>query len=345
MKHKLGALVLDGPRLIRCLATCNGWCRMRNRYDQFGKAPVGIGMRCEWIYSRTLHICDMFPVTGRWLLQRALRQWPVGLDKRAAPIRDGKPCVSFIIGHRGLDRLPHLLMTLRSIHQQQNLAVECIVVEQDSTPSIQNRLPDWVRYLHAPLHGSEMRYGRAAAFNAGSRLAHGEMLVLHDSDILLPLSFADEVWRVHQMGYEAIRLGRFFFYLAQMSTDRLLDRSIEISDASVDSVIENAVGGCTAISRSVFIELGGMDEDFVGWGGEDNEFWDRCLTRKVWEYGYLPLVHLWHPSLANRQRSNPTLSLLAQKRKTSALDRVAALRVLREKKATPGHQEGSPLCC
>ena len=46
--------------------------------------------------------------------------------------------------------------------------------------------------------------------------------------------------------------------------------------------------------RPFFDKLGGMDEGFVGWGGEDVEFWDRAQTLPVWNYGYMPLVHLWH---------------------------------------------------
>jgi hypothetical protein len=47
--------------------------------------------------------------------------------------------------------------------------------------------------------------------------------------------------------------------------------------------------------------IGGYDESFVGWGGEDNEFWERAQTRRVWPYAYLPIVHLWHPAQPRKQ--------------------------------------------
>ncbi|MGH9823578.1 MAG: galactosyltransferase-related protein, partial [Blastocatellia bacterium] len=53
-------------------------------------------------------------------------------------------------------------------------------------------------------------------------------------------------------------------------------------------------GGSIAIDKEVYFAIGGFDESFVGWGGEDMEFWDRAATRSVWPYGYMPLVHLWH---------------------------------------------------
>ncbi len=59
--------------------------------------------------------------------------------------------------------------------------------------------------------------------------------------------------------------------------------------------MQNAeAGGSIALSRDAFHAIGGYDESFVGWGGEDNEFWERAQTRRVWPYGYLPFVHLWH---------------------------------------------------
>ncbi|GEM_PF-2429160 len=40
--------------------------------------------------------------------------------------------------------------------------------------------------------------------------------------------------------------------------------------------------------------LGGYDEGFVGWGGEDNEFFDRCKHIGHLTFGYVPFTHLWH---------------------------------------------------
>jgi len=63
-----------------------------------------------------------------------------------------------------------------------------------------------------------------------------------------------------------------------------------------------------AITRDGYQRIGGMDEGFIGWGGEDNEFWERCQTLKLWPYGALPLVHLWHPAQPGKyQADNQTL--------------------------------------
>jgi hypothetical protein len=326
VKTAIGALAADGPRLLRCLAARNGWSRMRNRNDRLSAGPDGLGRRCEWEYSRTLHVCDVFPPAGRWLLRQALRQWPVDLHGIRTQDPRMRAAVSFIIGHRGLERLPHLKITVETIRRQADVGVECIVVEQDAEARNRAHLPDWVRYLHAPLPGNETRYSRAAAFNAGARLATGEVLVLHDNDLPVPRSYAAEVWRRHREGYETCHLGRFVFYLDPPSTERVLAGTLALRDAGVERVVENSAGGSTAISRTAFEAIGGMDEDFIGWGGEDNEFLDRCLARGIWRFGYLPLIHLHHPSLADRNvASNPALALLARKRMVEPSARIVAL--------------------
>ena len=62
-----------------------------------------------------------------------------------------------------------------------------------------------------------------------------------------------------------------------------------------DAIVQNLeAGGSSGAGRQAYFDIGGFDERFIGWGGEDNEFWERAQTKKVYPYGYLPLVHLWH---------------------------------------------------
>jgi GT2 family glycosyltransferase len=231
--------------------------------------------------------------------------------------------------------LPHLLLTLETLRSQRGVAIECIVVEQDPEPTLRAILPSWVRYHPAPLPQGETLYNRSAAFNAGSRLAQGALLILHDHDLLLPQAYAAEAWERYRSGFEVIQPGRFIFYLDRTSSETMMAGQLQAPQAAVERVVENFAGGSLAIGRSVFEELGGMDEDFAGWGGEDNEFLDRCLTRNAWRFGYLPLLHLWHPSRAERDADrNPALALLRRKRERHAADRI---RLLREKHPTAFH--------
>ena len=78
-----------------------------------------------------------------------------------------------------------------------------------------------------------------------------------------------------------------------------------VLDEAPEAIVQNLeAGGSVAITPEAYNRIGGMDESFIGWGGEDNEFWERAQTCKVWPYGYLPLVHLWHHSQPDKSNSN-----------------------------------------
>lgn len=286
VRQKAGTLVHDWPRFLRSMASKDGWVRFRNRHERLSIDAKTGGVRCEWMFTSDLHLCAVYPATASWLLRRAASRWPVESAERPAAV-EAEPRVSFVIGHRGEARAPHLLQTLASIAAQRDVAIECIVVEQSARPVIQSRLPEWVRYLHTPVVSDDSPYNRSQALNAGAAAARAPLLVLHDNDFLVPARYAAELVRRHDDGYEIIDLKRFMFYLPP---DQRFD-----SGAVPERVVQNLLaGGSVAADRRAYAEIGGFDESFVGWGGEDNEFWDRASTRRVYAFGYLPLVHLWH---------------------------------------------------
>jgi GT2 family glycosyltransferase len=279
----------------------------------------------------------VFPRLGERLMARALREWPVELADRPAALADrpamdrpaaaranAAPDVSFVVGHRGADRLPHLSLVLASVAAQSGAAVECVVVEQSANPEIAGLLPDWVRYVHTPIPAG-MPYSRSWAFNVGARMARGAVLVLHDNDMLLPRSYAAEALAIRRDGYEVMNIKRFVFYLGERESLRVM--AGKVIEGRPDFVVQNLEGGgSVAIDRDTFFAVGGFDEAFVGWGGEDNEFWERCAVRAVWPWGYLPLVHLHHDEQAGkRRRDRATAALLEARSRVPAEERVREL--------------------
>ncbi len=304
-RQKLGVSLLDLPRYFWALRPPGkvGWSRrpwigVRNRRERLVRSDGGEGVACAWRWTSQLHAPQVFPVLGRLLLHAALRDCPIRLlNSRPPPDSTERPDVTFVIGHRGRDRLPHLQWILRSIAGQTGISFECIVVEQDSEQTARNHLPGWVRYVHTPPPYGGMPYCRAWAFNVGARQARSPLLVLHDNDMLVPESYAAELVSKHKRGYEIINLKRLIFYLSEDHTQEFFTEHASFARRPPDSIIQNLeAGGSVAVDRDAYLALGGMDEAFVGWGGEDNEFWERALTRRVWAFGYLPVIHLWHPS-------------------------------------------------
>ena len=335
LRRRVGAALIDWPAYEwnlrgRDAAAGRHWTRIGNRRDRIEVGPGGRGARPGGRWTSRIHVCDVFPRLGARLMERALREWPVALadppaaDPRSAGQADGAPDVSFVVGHRGTDRLPHLSLVLAGIAAQVGAAVECVVVEQSAQPEIAGRLPDWVRYVHTPAPAA-MPYSRSWAFNVGARAARGAILVFHDNDMLLPRGYAAEALAIRRNGYEVMNLKRFVFYLGERESLRVMaGNAIE---GRPDVVIQNLEGGgSVAIDRDAFFALGGFDEAFVGWGGEDNEFWERCAVRAVWPWGYLPLVHLHHEEQAGKgRRDRATAALLDVRSRVPAAERVREL--------------------
>lgn len=304
-----GALVKDLPRYLSLFARGGeAYLAIRNRGESLEPAPQGSGFRCNWQWTSKLHAPTVIPYLGRSLMRRCLAPHPI--VRRAAPPPSAKqtPDISFLIGHRGEARLPHLLATLESIAGQAGAAIECLVVEQDLEARLSGRLPVWVRHVHTPPPAG-MPYCRAWVFNVGAGLARGRTLVLHDNDMLVPRDYARHILDLAEQGWEAINPKRFIFYLSEAHTQKVFAGHERLSDCAPASIIQNLeAGGSVAISHEAYQRIGGMDEGFIGWGGEDNEFWERCQTLKVWPYGALPLVHFWHPSQPGKyQADNQTL--------------------------------------
>ena len=328
VKETLGVVVKDWRRYRRALdAGSDAYLALCNRYERLEPAPDGSGYRCAWQWTSELHAPKRLPSLGLRLARRALAHHPI--VRRDAPATAGNdPQMTFLIGHRGQARVPQLLATLESIAGQSEVDVECLVIEQDGEAAVRPRLPGWVTHVHTPPPARDMPYCRSWAFNVGAKLARGRILVLHDNDMLVPADYAREVVRRVAEGYEVANLKRFIFYLGERHSRGVIAREADFDSEPALAIVQNLeAGGSLAVTADAFRRIGGMDEAFVGWGGEDNEFWERAQTLRVWTYGYLPIVHLWHTPQPERLERTP--SPVEYYRQRSALpvdDRIRELR-------------------
>ncbi len=325
-----GVITRDSWRWSRALtARDSSYLALCNHNERLESAPGNDnGYRCDWQWTSDLHAPKIIPALGRCLMRRALRQHPIGC--LAAPLCTGtnNPQISFLIGHRGMARLPHLLATLKSIAGQQGAVGECIVVEQDTHSQIGPHLPPWVRLVHTPPLAPDMPYCRSWAFNVAAKQARSPILVLHDNDMLMPTDYAAQILHRVAHGYEVVNLKRFIFYLHEAHTDAFLRGTVSLLGAAPAVVLQNAeAGGSVAITRAGFDQIGGMDESFIGWGGEDNEFWERAQTLRAWTWGSLPMVHLWHVAQAGKQDPNAnTAERYRELAQISPSERIESLR-------------------
>lgn len=329
MHHRnlVSVLVKDLRRYRRALTGRSvSYLELCNRYERLEPAPDGKGYRCDWQWTSDLHAPKFLPVLGLRLMERSVADHPIARSS-APEKKTQQPDISFVIGHRGGDRLPHLLATLESIAAQRDVNLECIVVEQSNQPEIESMLPAWVRYIHTPLPHADMPYSRSWAFNVGARGAQGEVLVLHDNDMLVPVDYAKDVFDRYIDGYQVMNLKRFIFYLDEADSAILFTDKKPLTPRTPESIVQNLeAGGSFAITRRAYSQIGGMDESFMGWGGEDNEFWERAQTLKVWPFGYLPMIHLWHrPQSGKGTSERPTAKLYEDRSRIPVMKRIAEL--------------------
>lgn len=304
----LGVVAREPTAYFRwMLSAGNDYLQVRNRAERLEPAPDGTGFRCLWQWTSDLHAPKVIPALGRWLMRRALADHPVVLAVAgSAPgVQSTESQLTFIIGHRGMARLPHLLATLRSIAGQQGAAVECIVVEQDVESQLGPHLPPWVRLVHTPPPSADMPYCRSWAFNIGVQHARSSVLVLHDNDMLVPQDYATWILQRIAQGYEVVNAKRFIFYLSQGHSQAFFAGQTGLLAQPPEVIVQNLEGGgSVAITREAFARIGGMDESFIGWGGEDVEFWERAQTLRNWPWAGLSLVHLWHAAQPGKMRGD-----------------------------------------
>jgi len=153
------------------------------------------------------------------------------------------PLISFVIPCKG--RLSHLQQSLpRALAQPDS---EVIVVDYDC--------PDgtaaWVAEHHPDAIVEKVEdqpyFNVSKARNAGLARAAGDWVLFLDADILISLSLVSDV-------RGRLEKGRYFVF----GKDR-----------------ENGAAGSCLVARDMMLGLGGYDEVFEGYGGEDAELYTR----------------------------------------------------------------------
>lgn len=149
-------------------------------------------------------------------------------------------------------------------------------------------------------------FSRAASRNWGVRRAAGEVVVVGDADsvpdeepLLEAIQDARQSGAVHWPFDRCV-------YLTEQETELALEGKPFVPSRKKG----NATGGLVVASRDTWIRIGGQDEKFRGWGGEDDAFHMMCrrTVGAVRHEGLL--VALWHPNphrfgehhAANRRR-------------------------------------------
>jgi len=284
-------LVLRAPTLARRIGL--EWRDLCNRHEVVARCDDRIGRICHWKDSSFLTVCRVFPPTGGRLLRHV---WPKGAPATTPP-------VSVILPVRGEDRSAVVIFVADTLLQMAGPGSEVLVCEHDVAPRYDRHWPQGIRHVFVPAWEGEP-FNKSKAMNAGVRAARHPVLVLLDADVIPSPDFFVRSLELLDRGWEAVRPVRFLFLLDETESHEFLRKASLRDMQEISQVHQNFPGLATVLRRETYGEIGGHDERFEGWGGEDLEFLDRLRTRKLYPGSFLPAIHLWHSPAEQKRRGS-----------------------------------------
>jgi GT2 family glycosyltransferase len=138
------------------------------------------------------------------------------------------------------------------------------------------------------------QFNKAVAFNAAVKLASFDKLVLHDADIIVPWCYTiDVVDRLDK--HDGLHLGKYVYYLTSPSTVRMSKQGEVANNCIIERRVGYFEGGSVACKFNTFVEIGGFNEDFKGYGNEDTDFYSRLSNYgNFYNERTYNFIHLWH---------------------------------------------------
>jgi predicted glycosyltransferase involved in capsule biosynthesis len=220
---------------------------------------------------------------------------------------------TYIIGYRHKpDRLNNLRKTLDWINSFSN--VEVLLIEQDKHSKIEDLN---LKCKHIFIK-SEMPYNRSWAFNVGLKYSQSNAIVFGDSDLIMhPDDFIKGINSLSE--YEMVSPYHSVIDLTPEESNLNFNNIIQINRpgrGETDNQKINISGGIAMFRKDAIEKIAGWNEQFIGWGGEDDFQTIKVKNLLTWTELKAKCYHFWHqreqPDMTYYQRS---LQLLNQSQK------------------------------
>jgi hypothetical protein len=224
---------------------------------------------------------------------------------RGSALRDTEVLVAIAFRDRaGGRRVRNLLACVAALRDQTFPAgrVTVAVAEADDEPRWRHLIEPVVdRYLFIR---NEDRFNLSWAINVAvmNSAPQAAYLCLLDADILADRSFLQRnVTRLHTGEHDAHLPFELMTCLDEPSTALALRRRCEQGEPDVDAadvralLLHHVYGPCVWVRRELYERVGGLDERYRGWGGEDDDFYARLQIAGTVVSFTDQLLHLAHP--------------------------------------------------
>ena len=238
--------------------------------------------------------------------------------------------VSVIIVH--FEQHDDLARTLVALEAQTHPATLTEIIVVDDGSKVAPTVPQGVRLIVQ----QDLGFRASAARNAGAAAATGAVLCFLDADMMPEPGYVAAMVRLPALAPEAVTVGRRrHAELTGSTPGEPVAASIRLSDpdwlteayaASRDLLDSDErsyrylIGAVLACSAWFFDEIGGFDEGFTSYGGEDWEWAHRAwLAGAV--FAHVPEAVAWHngPDAAVRDEGDRARALQTKNRETLAL--------------------------
>jgi predicted glycosyltransferase involved in capsule biosynthesis len=198
---------------------------------------------------------------------------------------------TYIIAYKhSADRLQNLRRVLDWISGFAN--VETIIVEQDKHSKI-SHLSLKAKHIFTR---SDLPFNKSHAFNVGTKHANSNIIVFGDSDLIMdPNQFIAALTSLNQ--YEMVNPYHTVIDLTQQESTLNLEQMIKINRpgrGETDIQKVPLCGGICLFRKDAIMKLAGWNEDFIGWGGEDD--FQSFKVKSLLNYTELQAkcFHLYH---------------------------------------------------
>jgi predicted glycosyltransferase involved in capsule biosynthesis len=160
----------------------------------------------------------------------------------------------------------------------------------------------WSSFGVPIIYGIAETVNRSAARNDAARKANASILFHADADMWIPPE------QFHAAVERAAETGCFVHaYTKHLRLNKAATQKVYEGTFSPSGQLAlRQSAGAIAVPRELHDRVGGHDERFIAWGGEDRSFQYACQTlggvaERIEGYSY----HLWHPRDRELNRTTP----------------------------------------